>query len=175
MHEFKHDVTTKELEAFAETVLGERDLSIKELGQIVQLNPVAWKAWNAARNFTLAEVLVGKEVSLDVSNDDSDLGHRIFGTVREVADLDNSFILLVDEESRNFDPKREEFDVKISQVVWNYIDRMNDVCDEDTAEHILGLFTADVAPHIEACIASAPKRQPKTNSEKAADLRKRQK
>lgn len=148
MHEFRHKATTRELEAFAEAILGETDLSIVELGQAVEMNPVAWKAWNASRNFTLAEVLVGKEVSVDVSTGDHDLGHRIFAEVREVADEEDGFILLVDECYRNYDHVRDQNDAKIGSVVWKYIDRMNDHCSVDTAETILEQFTTEVGPMI---------------------------
>lgn len=153
MHEFRHEATTLELEAFAETILGETCLSIAELDQAVQMNPVAWKAWNASRNFTLAEVLVGKEVSVDVSTGDHDLGHRIFAQVREVADEEDGFILLVDEVYRNYDHLGDVKDAKIGKVVWNYIDRMNDPCGEDTAEKILAEFTTAVGPAINESIA----------------------
>lgn len=151
MHEFKHKPDTRELEAFAESILGETGLSIAELGQAVQMNPVAWKAWNASRNFTLAEVLVGKEVSVDVSTGDHDLGHRIFAEVREVAEEEDGFILLVDESYRNYDHVRDQFDAKIGKVVWKYIDRMNDHCSVDSAEKILEQFTFEVGPVLQEC------------------------
>jgi hypothetical protein len=155
MHEFRHTPSNRELEAFAESILGETGLSIAELSQAVQMNPVAWKAWNASRNFTLAEVLVGKEVSVDVSTGDHDLGNRLFAEVREVADSDDGFILLVDEVYRNYDHLGDVKDAKIGKVVWKYIDRMNDPCGEDTAEKILGEFTTAVAPAINESIAHA--------------------
>lgn len=152
MHEFDHTVTSQELEAFAEAVLGERDLSANELAHAVKLNPVAWKAWNAARHFTLKHVLVGKEVSLDVSTNDIDAGNRIFGKVTELQHHRDEFIILVEEASRNFDQKRLELDAAIGGVVWKYIDRMNDHCDRDTPERIVDAFTEAVNPHIMAAI-----------------------
>jgi hypothetical protein len=152
MHEFKHTPDTNELEAFAETILGENDLSIVELGNIAMMHPQAWKVWTASRNYTLSEVLVGKEVSVDVSTGDHDLGHRIFCEVREVADAEDGFILLVDESYRNYDHVRDQNDAKIGSVVWRYIDRMNDPCSVDTAETILEQFTTEVGPLISGSI-----------------------
>lgn len=166
MNEFDHTVSTQELEAFAETVLGERDLSASELAQAVSLNPVAWKAWNASRNFTLANVLVGKEVSLDVSTDDVDAGNRIFGKVLHLQHHHDGFIILVEESHRNFDQKRLELDAAIGGVVWKYIDRMNDHCDRDTPERIVDAFTEAVNPHIWAAIEHVQKTTRATQAKK---------
>ena len=168
MHEFDHTVSPHELEAFAEVVLGERGLSDGELAQAVSLNPVAWKAWNASRNYALAHVLVGKEVSLDVSTNDVDAGNRIFGKVTELQHHQNEFIILVEESSRNFDQKRLELDAAIGGVVWKYIDRMNDHCDRDTPERIVDAFTEAVNPHIWAAIEHVQKATTATHSKKKA-------
>lgn len=168
MHEFDHTVTTQELEAFAETVLGERDLSASELAQVVSLNPVAWKAWNASRNFTLTNILVGKEVSLDVSTNDVDAGNRVFAKVTELNHHQNDFIILAEETGRNFDQKRLELDAAIGGVVWKYIDRMNDHCDRDTPERIVDAFTEAVNPHIWAAIEHVQETTRATQSKKKA-------
>ncbi|EBV3643923.1 DUF551 domain-containing protein [Salmonella enterica subsp. enterica serovar Kottbus] len=54
----------------------------------------------------LPELIEGMEVSVDVSTCDFDAGHRYFGTVTEVSELDtakNGYILLVQDAKPNFD------------------------------------------------------------------------
>lgn len=153
MHEFKHMPTSREVEAFVKALTGEEGLSASEMAQILNLNAVAWRMWCDARNFTISEVLVGKEVSLDVSSDDVDFDRRIFGKVSSVSDTGDSFIILVEEESRNFDHTQAEYDQKIGEVVWRYFDRMSDPCElSDPAETILGQFVSDIEPLIDQSI-----------------------
>ncbi|EIZ8938096.1 DUF551 domain-containing protein [Salmonella enterica] len=55
--------------------------------------------------YKLPELLEGMEVSVDVSTCDSDAGHRYFGTVTEISELDtakNGYILLVQDAKPNF-------------------------------------------------------------------------
>lgn len=73
--------------------------------------------WNACRaallqgaepvsqTYELPELIEGMEVSVDVSTCDFDAGHRYFGTVTEVSELDtakNGYILLVQDAEPNF-------------------------------------------------------------------------
>lgn len=56
--------------------------------------------------YELPELIEGMEVSVDVSTCDFDAGHRYFGTVTEVSELDtakNGYILLVQDAKPNFD------------------------------------------------------------------------
>lgn len=79
---------------------------------------LAMRAWNACRTamlqggepvsqtYNLPELIVGMEVSVDVSTCDADAGNRYFGTVTEVSELDsakNGYILLVQDAKPNFD------------------------------------------------------------------------
>lgn len=57
--------------------------------------------------YTLPDIIEGMEVSVDVSTHDADAGHRYFGTVTEVSELDgakNGYILLVQDAKPNFKP-----------------------------------------------------------------------
>lgn len=56
---------------------------------------------------TLLKSIEGMEVSVDVSTCDADAGHRYFGTVTEISELDtakNGYILLVQDAKPNFKP-----------------------------------------------------------------------
>lgn len=76
---------------------------------------VGWNACRAAmlqgaepvsQTYKLPELIVGMEVSVDVSTCDADAGNRYFGTVTEVSELDsakNGYILLVQDAEPNFD------------------------------------------------------------------------
>lgn len=79
---------------------------------------IAADMWNACRaamlqgaepvsqTYELPELIEGMEVSVDVSTCDFDAGHRYFGTVTEVSELDsakNGYILLVQDAKPNFD------------------------------------------------------------------------
>ncbi|MDJ5173512.1 hypothetical protein LEK80_21570, partial [Salmonella enterica] len=76
---------------------------------------VGWNACRAAllqgaepvsQTYELPELIVGMEVSIDVSTCDTDAGNRYFGTVTEVSELDiakNGYILLVQDAEPNFD------------------------------------------------------------------------
>ncbi|EDZ1186817.1 DUF551 domain-containing protein, partial [Salmonella enterica] len=59
-----------------------------------------------SQTYNLPELIVGMEVSVDVSTCDADAGNRYFGTVTEVSELDsakNGYILLVQDAKPNFD------------------------------------------------------------------------
>ncbi|EAA5433400.1 ead/Ea22-like family protein [Salmonella enterica subsp. enterica serovar Muenchen] len=59
-----------------------------------------------SQTYELPELIEGMEVSVDVSTCDFDAGHRYFGTVTEVSELDsakNGYILLVQDAEPNFD------------------------------------------------------------------------
>ncbi|WP_254876652.1 DUF551 domain-containing protein [Salmonella enterica] len=59
-----------------------------------------------SQTYKLPELIEGMEVSIDVSTCDADAGHRYFGTVTEVSELDtakNGYILLVQDAKPNFD------------------------------------------------------------------------
>lgn len=59
-----------------------------------------------SQTYELPELIEGMEVSVDVSTCDFDAGHRYFGTVTEVSELDtakNGCILLVQDAKPNFD------------------------------------------------------------------------
>lgn len=76
----------------------------------------AEKAWNTraallqgaepvSQTYELPELIEGMEVSIDVSTCDADAGHRYFGTVTEISELDtakNGYILLVQDAKPNF-------------------------------------------------------------------------
>lgn len=79
---------------------------------------IAADMWNACRSailqgaepvsqtYELPELIEGMEVSVDVSTCDFDAGHRYFGTVTEVSELDSAksgYILLVQDAEPNFD------------------------------------------------------------------------
>ncbi|HIF3244903.1 TPA: DUF551 domain-containing protein [Salmonella enterica] len=79
---------------------------------------IAADMWNACRaamllgaepvsqTYNLPELIEGMEVSVDVSTCDADAGHRYFGTVTEISELDtakNGYILLVQDAEPNFD------------------------------------------------------------------------
>ena len=74
-------------------------------------------SWNNHRNTPTANPAIdtgellkhieGMEVSVDVSTCDTDAGHRYFGTVTEISELDtakNGYILLVQDAKPNFKP-----------------------------------------------------------------------
>ena len=48
-------------------------------------------------------------------------------------------------------------DAAVAAVVWKFIDRMNDVCEQDTADRIVSEFVAAVMPAIDAAIATSRK------------------
>jgi hypothetical protein len=152
MIEFDHTVTQHELETFAREVLGKTGLSLDDLNSELAQNPLAWKAWQVSRDYTMSHVLVSKEVSMDVSTDDDDAGNRIFGTVIGVMPDRGGVMILVEESHRNFDQTRLEHDAAIGSVVWNFIDRMSDHCERDPADRILDSFVQAVWPHISASI-----------------------
>lgn len=159
---FEHDVTQQELRTFAEDVLGKTGLTKKELNEVADLNALAWRAWVASRNYTLTHVIMAKQISMDVSTGDADAGNRIFGVVNGVQEDPDGFIILAEEDHRNFDQTRLELDAAIGGVVWKYIDRMLDHCDRDTPESIIEAFTKAVAPHIQASLKHVQRLSAKT-------------
>lgn len=65
-----------------------------------------WEDDFTEQTYKLPEIIEGMEVSVDVSTCDFDAGHRYFGTVTEVSELDtakNGYILLVQDAKPNFD------------------------------------------------------------------------
>ncbi len=50
-------------------------------------------------------------------------------------------------------------DAEIGKVVWDFVDRMNDVCEEDRADKILLQFVEAVMPKIETASDAARKEQ----------------
>ncbi|EAV4717148.1 DUF551 domain-containing protein [Salmonella enterica subsp. enterica serovar Poona] len=112
------------LEAASEPVVPEsisvrQAISALESADCVTTIGQAYKmGWNACRaamlhgaepvsqTYNLPELIEGMEVSIDVSTCDADAGHRYFGTVTEVSELDtakNGYILLVQDAKPNFD------------------------------------------------------------------------
>ncbi|ECT9241779.1 DUF551 domain-containing protein [Salmonella enterica subsp. enterica serovar Schwarzengrund] len=88
---------------------------LQSFGNSEQLNEIG--SWNNHKNtptakpaFDTCELIKqveGMEVSVDVSTCDADAGHRYFGTVTEVSELDtakNGYILLVQDAEPNFKP-----------------------------------------------------------------------
>lgn len=91
-----------------------RAAMLQSFGNSEQLNEIG--SWNNHKNtptakpaFDTCELIKqveGMEVSVDVSTCDADAGHRYFGTVTEVSELDtakNGYILLVQDAEPNFD------------------------------------------------------------------------
>ncbi len=91
-----------------------RAAMLQSFGNSEQLNEIG--SWNNHKNTPTAKPAVdtcelikqveGMEVSVDVSTCDADAGHRYFGTVTEVSELDgakNGYILLVQDAEPNFD------------------------------------------------------------------------
>lgn len=87
--------------------------AMQSLGNSEQLDEVG--SWNNHRNTPTTEPAIdsdellkhieGMEVSVDVSTCDADAGHRYFGTVTEISELDtakNGYILLVQDAKPNF-------------------------------------------------------------------------
>lgn len=75
---------------------------VRELARIALASP---KAEPVSQTYKLPELIVGMEVSIDVSTCDADARNRYFGTVTEVSELDtakNGYILLVQDAEPNF-------------------------------------------------------------------------
>ena len=92
-----------------------RDAMLKSFGNSEQLDEVG--SWDnhmntptdkpAINTDELLKHIEGMEVSVDVSTCDADAGHRYFGTVTEISELDtarNGYILLVQDAKPNFKP-----------------------------------------------------------------------
>ncbi|ELV1749393.1 DUF551 domain-containing protein [Escherichia coli] len=90
-----------------------RDAMLQLYGNSEQLDEVG--SWNNHRNTPTAKPAIdtgellkrieGMEVSVDVGTCDTDAGHRYFGTVTEISELDtakNGYILLVQDAKPNF-------------------------------------------------------------------------
>lgn len=79
------------------------------LNEELELARIALAALTAepvSQTYELPELIEGMEVSVDVSTCDFDAGHRYFGTVTEVSELDSAksgYILLVQDAEPNFD------------------------------------------------------------------------
>ncbi|HFW5272576.1 TPA: DUF551 domain-containing protein [Salmonella enterica subsp. enterica serovar Bullbay] len=97
-------------ERIARTV---RPAMLQSFGNSEQLDEVG--LWNNHRNTPttkpaidtgeLLKRIEGMEVSVDISTCDADAGHRYFGTVTEISELDtakNGYILLVQDAKPNF-------------------------------------------------------------------------
>lgn len=102
-------ITKEEVKAFIEQI--ESDLSNGWEAQIFELKLArialaSMEANPVSQTYELPELIEGMEVSVDVSTCDFDAGHRYFGTVTEVSELDsakNGYILLVQDAKPNFD------------------------------------------------------------------------
>lgn len=92
-----------------------RAAMLQSFGNSEQLSEIG--SWNNHKNTPTAKPAIdtcelikqveGMEVSVDVSTCDADAGHRYFGTVTEVSELDtakNGYILLVQDAEPNFKP-----------------------------------------------------------------------
>lgn len=92
-----------------------RAAMLKSFGNSEQLDEVG--SWDNHMNTPTAKPAIntdellkhieGMEVSVDVSTCDADAGHRYFGTVTEISELDtarNGYILLVQDAKPNFKP-----------------------------------------------------------------------
>ena len=92
-----------------------RAAMLKSFGNSEQLDEVG--SWDNHMNTPAAKPAIntdellkhieGMEVSVDVSTCDADAGHRYFGTVTEISELDtarNGYILLVQDAKPNFKP-----------------------------------------------------------------------
>lgn len=92
-----------------------RAAMLQSFGNSEQFNEIG--SWNNHKNTPTAKPATdtcelikqveGMEVSVDVSTCDADAGHRYFGTVTEVSELDtakNGYILLVQDAEPNFKP-----------------------------------------------------------------------
>lgn len=92
-----------------------RAAMLQSFGNSEQFNEIG--SWNNHKNTPTAKPAIdtcelikqieGMEVSVDVSTCDADAGHRYFGTVTEVSELDtakNGYILLVQDAEPNFKP-----------------------------------------------------------------------
>ncbi|WOR57262.1 hypothetical protein [Citrobacter freundii] len=92
-----------------------RATMLQSFGNSEQLDEVG--SWNNHMNTPTANPAIdtgallkhieGMEVSVDVSTCDADAGHRYFGTVTEISELDtakNGYILLVQDAKPNFKP-----------------------------------------------------------------------
>lgn len=84
---------------------------------------------------------------------------------REVlGDRCKSFFNVVTELELEIDALKSEgdalrADAEIGKVVWDFVDRMNDVCEEDRADKILLQFVEAVMPKIETASDAARKEQ----------------
>ena len=96
-------------------VWNRRAAMLQSFGNSEQLDEVG--SWNNHMNTPTANPAIdtgallkhieGMEVSVDVSTCDADAGHRYFGTVTEISELDtakNGYILLVQDAKPNFKP-----------------------------------------------------------------------
>ncbi|ELO0756188.1 DUF551 domain-containing protein [Salmonella enterica] len=81
-------------------------LPAEEAEELARIALASMEAKPVSQTYELPELIEGMEVSVDVSTCDFDAGHRYFGTVTEVSELDsakNGYILLVQDAKPNFD------------------------------------------------------------------------
>lgn len=99
-----------------------RAVILQSFGNSEKLDEVG--SWNNHRNTPTAKPAIdtgellksieGMEVSVDVSTCDADAGHRYFGTITEISELDtakNGYILLVQDAKPNFNHTEQHLDM----------------------------------------------------------------
>ncbi|EBC3890504.1 TPA: DUF551 domain-containing protein [Salmonella enterica] len=77
----------------------------ENLRELARIALVVLTTEPVSQTYELPELIEGMEVSVDVSTCDFDAGHRYFGTVTEVSELDtakNGYILLVQDAKPNY-------------------------------------------------------------------------
>lgn len=123
--------------------------------------------WNACRaallqggqpvsqTYELPELIEGMEVSVDVSTCDFDAGHRYFGTVTEVSELDtakNGYILLVQDAEPNF---KTAGNSPVSPGGWALVPKKLTTEMRKAAREVFGISDIDIEwSHL---LAAAPK------------------
>ncbi|EFH5559942.1 single-stranded DNA-binding protein [Escherichia coli] len=98
-------ITKERIELFIKNPL-DNGLTRGEQMEVARIALASLEAEPVSQTCNLPELIEGMEVSIDVSTCDADLGHRYFGTVTEVSELDtakNGYILLVQDAEPNFD------------------------------------------------------------------------
>ncbi|EBQ5839392.1 DUF551 domain-containing protein [Salmonella enterica subsp. enterica serovar Brandenburg] len=97
-------ITKERIELFIKNPL-ENGLTRGEQMELARIALASLTAEPVSQTYKLPELIEGMEVSIDVSTCDFDAGHRYFGTVTEVSELDtakNGYILLVQDAEPNF-------------------------------------------------------------------------
>lgn len=114
----------------------------ENLRELARISLVVLTTEPVSQTYELPELIEGMEVSVDVSTCDFDAGHRYFGTVTEVSELDtakNGYILLVHDAKPNFDVNGNS---PVTQDGWiNCSERMPDreyvLADDFSGTHYL--------------------------------------